>query len=98
MRETKIKKSQLVWDPKIARKLLKMNAEVMYCPHCGKPLAEGCGCKNNIVVDVKPFRDNDTGVMEPNRTVFVFQNNESFRTDYAQLLDELKAKQEGEPE
>lgn len=98
MRENKTKKSQLVWEPKIVRKLLKMNAEVTYCPYCGKSLTDGCDCKKNIVVDVKPFRDNDTGVVDHNRTVFVFQNNTSFQADYAQLLDELKAKQENETE
>ena len=31
----KTKKSQLVFDMKATRKLLKMNSEIKYCPYCG---------------------------------------------------------------
>ena len=47
----KKKKSQLVFDMKLVRKLLKMNGEVRFCPFCGKPVEEDCGCHKNIVID-----------------------------------------------
>ena len=36
----KIKKSQLIFDMKLVRKLLKMNGEVRFCPFCGKEREE----------------------------------------------------------
>lgn len=89
----KIKKSQLVFDPKIGRKLLKMNGEIKFCPFCGKGINERCGCHLNIVVDIKPYREND---IMTDRSVLVFDNNDAFQADYAQLVEEAKAKKESE--
>lgn len=89
----KIKKSQLVFDPKIGRKLLKMNGEIKFCPFCGKGINENCGCHLNIVVDIKPYREND---IMTDRSVLVFDNNAAFQADYAQLVEEAKAKKEAE--
>ena len=89
----KIKKSQLVFDPKIGRKLLKMNGEIKFCPFCGKDISEGCECHKNIVIDTKPYREN--GVMT-DRSVLVFDNNPMFQSDYAQLIEEIKVKKEAE--
>ena len=89
----KTKKSQLCFDPKIGRKLLKMNGTIKFCPFCGKDIKEGCGCHLNIVVDIKPYREN--GVMT-DRSVLVFDNNDSFKADYAQLVEEAKTKKESE--
>lgn len=86
----KIKKSQLIFDMKLVRKLLKMNGEVRFCPFCGKPIEDNCGCHKNIVVDVKPKRETE------NETIAVFDNNDSFKTDYAKLIEEAKAKKEFE--
>lgn len=91
MKETKnIKKSQLCFDPKVARKLLKMNNEPKFCPYCGVALSDGCECHKNIVIDIKANRENTE------KTIFVFDNNETFKTDFNQLMDELKAKKEAE--
>lgn len=84
----KTKKSQLVFDMKLARKLLKMNGEVRFCPFCGKSVDEDCGCHKNIVVDVKHKRETE------NETIAVFQNNAAFQVDYSQVLEEAKAKKE----
>ena len=89
----KAKKSQLVFDPKIGRKLLKMNGEIKFCPFCGKGINENCGCHLNIVVDIKPYREND---VMTDRSVLVFDNNAAFQADYAQLVEEAKAKKEAE--
>lgn len=89
----KTKKSQLVFDPKIGRKLLKMNGEIKFCPFCGKGINENCGCHLNIVVDIKPYREND---VMTDRSVLVFDNNAAFQADYAQLVEEAKAKKEAE--
>lgn len=89
----KTKKSQLVFEPKLGRKLLKMNGEIKFCPFCGKGIDEICGCHLNIVVDIKPYREN--GVMT-DRSVLVFDNNPTFQADYAQLIEELQAKKETE--
>ena len=48
------KKTQLVWDPKIVRRLLKLNDEFRFCPSCGKPIEEDCECHKNFIVDYKP--------------------------------------------
>ena len=58
-------------------------------------MEEHCDCHSNIVVDVKPYRGED-GVIVPDRTVFVFDNNDKFRADYAKLIEEAKAKREAE--
>ena len=91
----KTKKTQLVWDPKITRKLLKLNGEIKFCPFCGKPIEENCGCHKNFIVDYKPYKTSD-GVIEPNRSVAVFQNNKKFQEDNAQIIEEIKAKKEAE--
>lgn len=84
----KRKTSQLVFDMKLVRKLLKMNGEVRFCPFCGKSVEDNCGCHKNIIVDVKPKRDTE------NETIAVFQNNENFQSDYNQLIEEIKTKKE----
>ena len=91
----KTKKTQLVWDPKITRKLLKLNDEFRFCPSCGKLLEDNCACHKNFIVDYKPYKTSD-GVVEPNRSVAVFQNNKSFQEDNAKLIEEMKAKKETE--
>ena len=91
----KIKKSQLCFDPKMARKLLKLNDEVKFCPYCATPISENCECHKNIVVDIKPYRNED-GMIVPDRSVLVFDNNASFQVDYNQMIDEAKAKKEAE--
>lgn len=87
------KKTQLVWDPKITRKLLKLNEEFRFCPFCGKPMEENCECHKNFIVDYKPYKSSE-GVIEPNRSVAVFQNNKKFQEDNAKLIEEMKAKKE----
>lgn len=89
----KTKKSQLVFDPKIGRKLLKMNGEIKFCPFCGKDINEGCECHKNIVIDTKPLREND---VMTDRSVLVFDNNDTFKADYSQLIEEVKSKKEAE--
>ena len=86
------KKSKLVFDPKIVRKLLKMNGELKFCPYCGKELADKCRCHKNLIIDVKPMRGAE------NATIAVFQNNEAFQADFTQIMDEMKTKKEVEPE
>jgi hypothetical protein len=88
----KTKKSQLVFDMKLVRKLLKMNGEIKFCPFCGKSVDEGCGCHKNIVIDVKPKRETE------NETIAVFQNNAAFQADYNQMIEETKAKKEDKTE
>ena len=88
MKENKAKKSQLVFDMRLARKLLKMNGEIHFCPCCGKSIEEGCECHKNIIIDVKKKRDT------VNETIAVFQNSSSFQADYNQLIEEAKAKKE----
>ena len=89
----KTKKSQLVFDPKMARKLLKLNSEVKFCPFCGVSISEGCDCHKNLVVDIKPYRNEDNIVVS-DRSVLVFDNNVAFQTDYNQMIEEAKAKKE----
>ena len=91
----KTKKSQLVFDPKMARRLLKLNGEVKFCPYCATPISEGCECHKNIVVDIKPYR-NENNVVVPDRSVLVFDNNPMFKVDYNQMIDEAKAKRDAE--
>lgn len=88
---SKTKKSQLVFEPKLGRKLLKMNGEIKFCPFCGKGIEEGCKCHKNLVVDIKPYREND---IMTDRSVLVFDNNDAFKADYAQLIEDIKAKKE----
>lgn len=82
------KKSKLIFDPRIVRKLLKLNGEIKYCPYCGKGIAENCECHKNIVIDVKPMRGAE------DTTIAVFQNNDAFQADLTQIMDEIKAKKE----
>jgi hypothetical protein len=91
----KTKKSQLVFDPKMARRLLKLNGEVKFCPYCATPLSEGCECHKNLVIDIKPYRNEDNVVVS-DRSVLVFDNNPTFQTDYNQMIEEAKAKKETE--
>jgi hypothetical protein len=83
------KASKLVFDPRVTRKLLKMNGTPKYCPYCGKALAEKCECHKNIVVDVKPLRGGVGG-----ETIAVFANSESFQKDFTEVMEEMKAKAE----
>lgn len=93
----KTKKSQLCFDPKIGRKLLKMNGEIKFCPYCATPMSEGCECHKNLVVDIKPYRNEDN-VIVPDRSVLVFENNSAFQADYNQMIEEARAKREAETE
>lgn len=93
----KTKKSQLVFDMKTTRKLLKMNDEIRFCPFCGKSVDDNCECHKNIIIDVKPYR-NEEGIIESDRSVMVFDNNDSFKTDFNQMIEEAKAKKETESE
>lgn len=86
----KTKQSQLVFDMKLVRKLLKMNGEIKFCPFCGSPVEEDCGCHKNIVIDVKPKRDTE------NETIAVFQNNFAFQLDYNKVIEEAKAKKDAD--
>lgn len=91
----KTKKSQLVFEPKMARRLLKMNNEIRFCPFCGKAIAENCECHKNLVIDIKPYRGEDNVVVQ-DRSVLVFDNNSSFQADYNQMIEEAKSKKETE--
>lgn len=93
----KTKKSQLVFEPKLGRRLLKMNDEIKFCPFCGKSVVEGCECHKNIVIDIKPYR-NEEGVIMSDRSVLVFDNNPTFQADYNQMIEEEKAKKEEKTE
>jgi hypothetical protein len=97
MKEIKNKKSQLVFDMKTTRKLLKMNNEIKFCPFCGKSMAENCECHKNIIIDVKPYR-NDEGIIESDRSVMVFDNNDTFKADFNQLIEDAKVKKAAETE
>lgn len=88
----KEKKSQLVFDMKYARKLLKMNGEVKFCPYCGKSITEKCDCHKNIVIDVKPLRGSTEA------SIAVFDNNDAFQRDYSDLLEEARLQREAESE
>lgn len=94
MREIKNenKKSKLIFDPKMARKLLKLNGEIKYCPYCGKALNEHCECHKNIIVDCKPLRGGN------GESVMVFDNNDAFQKDMLMLMEEMKAKKEKDTE
>lgn len=71
MNEKDTRKSRLIFDARIARKLLKMGF---------------------VVIDIKPNRENT------DKSVFVFENTEEFKQALTQIMDELKAKREVEPE
>lgn len=86
------KKSKLIFDPRITRKLLKMNGEIKFCPFCGVKIEDGCECHKNIVIDTKPLRGSEEA------SIVVFDNNKSFQIDLARIIDEIKAKKELEKE
>ena len=65
------RESRLVFDAKIARKLLK---------------------RGFFVIDIKPNRENQE------KSIFVFENNESFQKAFSEIMDEIKAKKEQEAE
>lgn len=80
--------SRLVTDPRIARKLLKLNGELKFCPYCGEALANSCACHKNIMTDTKPNKSN------PDKSVFIFQNLETFKADLEEVAAEVAAKDE----
>lgn len=84
------KKSQLVFEPRVARALLKMNGEWKFCPFCGATLKDGCECHKNFVTDTKPLRGS------VDASIFVFDNNAKFREDFDEIMDEIKAKSEAQ--
>lgn len=50
-------------------------------------------CKKNFpIIDIKPMRG------EPDKTVFVFANTEAFQDTFTQIMEDIKAKKESEPE
>ena len=80
-------KSKLVFDMRIVRNLLKRNNILTpkYCRYCGTSIEDGCDCKQpNEVIDVKPLRSN------PDATVAVFADTQSFRDDYNEVYAEIK--------
>lgn len=91
------KKSKLCFDAKIVRKLLKMNDEIKFCPYCGKEMTEKCSCHKNMIIDIKPYRG-ESGALETDRSVFVFDNNETFQSDLTQIIDEIKVKKDANGE
>ena len=84
------KKTQLVFEPRVARRLLKKNSEWKFCPSCGTLLSEGCECHKNFVVDTKPLRGGN------GESIFCFDNNEMFQKDFDEAMSEIKAKKESE--
>lgn len=92
MRELKNenKKSKLIFDMRIVRKLLKMNGEPKFCPYCGVSLDNGCDCHKNMIIDVKKMRDTN------NETIAVFANTASFKNDFDAIMAEIKEKKETE--
>lgn len=69
--EKDTRKSRLIFDAKIARRLLK----------------EGF-----VVIDIKPNRENT------DKSIFVFENTEEFKSALTQIMDEIKSRKEVEPE
>ena len=50
-------------------------------------------CKKDFpIIDIKPMRG------EPDKTVFVFANTEAFQDAFTQIMENIKAKKESEPE
>lgn len=80
--------SRLVCDARVARKLLKLNGELKYCPYCGETLANNCACHKNIMIDTKPNKSN------PDKSVFIFHNLGSFKVDLEAVTAEVVAKDE----
>lgn len=69
--EKDTRKSRLIFDAKIARRLLK----------------EGF-----VVIDIKPNRENT------DKSIFVFENTEEFKSALTQIMDEIKSRKEVESE
>lgn len=69
--EKDTRKSRLIFDAKIARRLLK----------------EGF-----VVIDIKPNRENT------DKSIFVFENTEEFKSALTHIMDEIKSKKETESE
>ena len=65
--EKDTRKSRLVFDAKIARKLLKQGF---------------------VVTDIKPNRENT------DKSIFIFENTDEFKSALTQVMDEIKAKKE----
>ena len=86
--EKDMRVSRLVCDARIARKLLKLNGELKYCPYCGEALTKNCTCHKNIMVDTKPNKSN------PEKSVFIFLNLETFKADLEEVTAEIKSKEE----
>ena len=86
--EKDMRVSRLVCDARVARKLLKLNGELKYCPYCGEALTNNCKCHKNIMVDTKPNKSN------PEKSVFIFLNLETFKADLEEVTTEIKSKEE----
>lgn len=80
--------SRLICDARVARKLLKLNGEPKYCPYCGEALTNNCACHKNIMIDTKPNKSN------PDKSVFIFSNLETFKADLEEISAEIKSKEE----
>jgi len=65
LNEKDTRKSRLIFDAKIARKLLKQGF---------------------VVIDIKPNRENT------DKSIFVFENTEEFKTALTKIMEELKEK------
>lgn len=84
------KKSKLIFDMRIARRLLKRNPtiEEKYCRYCGKLLTENCECVQPFtVIDVKPLRGH------PGSTVAIFEDTPEFRVALEEVSAGLKNKE-----
>lgn len=83
------KKSQLVWDARIVRTLLKKNPknEAKYCRYCGKLLVDGCDCQQPFeIIDIKKARNTVDG------TIAIFANTPWFKKALEEVTEEFKAK------
>lgn len=83
------KKSKLVFDMKIVRKLLKKNPTIkeQYCRYCGRLLSEKCDCVQPFtIIDVKPLRDN------PSATIAIFADTPEFQKALSEVTEDFKNK------
>ena len=63
-------------------------SKLVFDPRIARPL-----CKRGFyIIDLKPLRG------EPDKSVFAFLNNESFREDFTHIMDDIKSKKEPEYE
>lgn len=77
---------KVVVRPSVARKLLQQNpTEIKFCPYCGTPVATGCECGANFIVDIKASRT------APEKSVFVFARNAKFDAAFAKYEEEARA-------